>query len=74
MHKTGSTWLQRCLQAQASGLRGIRVLFPAAGLAGPTFVPVRPGGFPGHLGLMQAVYDDDDAPWPPRLPHRAATR
>ncbi len=64
MHKTGSTYLQRAALERRSGMLAEGVLFPRAGLAAPGFRAVRADGFPGHLGLLAAVRnDDDDAPW-----------
>jgi glycosyltransferase involved in cell wall biosynthesis len=63
MHKTGSTFLQRGLQALRHDLRMAGVLFPDTGLAPPDWPAVRPDGFPGHLGLLSAVRRNDGAVW-----------
>jgi hypothetical protein len=64
MHKTGSTYLQRAALERRSEMLAEGVLFPRAGLAAPGFRAVRQDGFPGHLGLLAAVRnDDEDAPW-----------
>ncbi len=63
LHKTASTWLQRQLLDQAPALRARGILVPQAGLPGPEFRPVRPGGFPGHQGLLAALRRGDEAPW-----------
>jgi hypothetical protein len=63
LHKTASTWLQRQLLDQAPTLRARGILVPQAGLPGPDFRPVRPGGFPGHQGLLAALRRGDEAPW-----------
>ena len=63
MHKTGSTYLQRCLLQSADTLRAAGVLFPKTGLAGPEFYAVRPEGFPGHIGLLTAVRRGHAGSW-----------
>ncbi|MDP4031539.1 MAG: glycosyltransferase family 2 protein [Pseudorhodobacter sp.] len=63
MHKTGSTYLQRCLAAGAEAMRAAGVLYPQTGLAAAPFVAVRPGGFPGHLGLLTAALRGRGGPW-----------
>lgn len=63
LHKTASTWLQRQLLDQAPVLRARGILVPQAGLPGPGFRPVRPGGFPGHQELLSALRRGDEAPW-----------
>jgi len=63
MHKTGSTYLQQCLASGADEMRAAGVLYPQSGLAVTPFVAVRPGGFPGHLGLLTAMLRGRDGPW-----------
>ncbi|MDP2738403.1 MAG: glycosyltransferase family 2 protein [Pseudorhodobacter sp.] len=63
MHKTGSTYLQHCLASEAEAMRAAGVLYPQTGLAAAPFVAVRPGGFPGHLGLLTAAMRGRDGPW-----------
>lgn len=63
MHKTGSTYLQRCLTHAAADLHKAGVLFPGTGLAGDEFYSVRPDGFPGHIGLLNAARRGMPGPW-----------
>jgi len=63
MHKTGSTYLQHCLASEAEAMRAAGVLYPQTGLAAAPFVAVRPGGYPGHLGLLMAALHGRSEPW-----------
>lgn len=63
LHKTASTWLQRQFLEQRAALAGQGVLVPQTGLPDDAFRAVRPGGFPGHQGLLSALRRGDEAPW-----------
>jgi hypothetical protein len=63
LHKTASTWLQRQFLDQSAALAAQGVLVPLAGLPDAAFRAVRPGGFPGHQGLLSALRRGDEAPW-----------
>ena len=63
LHKTASTWLQRQLIDQREALATQGVLVPTTGLPDAAFRPVRPGGFPGHQGLLSALRRGDETPW-----------
>jgi hypothetical protein len=63
LHKTASTWLQRQFLDQRAALDAQGVLVPLTGLPDAGFRAVRPGGFPGHQGLMSALRRGDEAPW-----------
>lgn len=60
MHKTGSTWLQRQFLARRAGLEQAGILLPRTGLAPEQADTVRPGGFPGHQGLLTALREGDE--------------
>ena len=57
MHKTGTTFVQRQLQAHAAALAGRGVQVPLAGLGDGGEAGSRPDGFSGHQGLLRALRD-----------------
>ncbi|MDP2086502.1 MAG: glycosyltransferase family 2 protein [Gemmobacter sp.] len=60
-HKTGTTFVQGNLRQTRSDLVKRGILFPETGDMAEDFDPVRPGGSPGHQGLLNAVMAGDDA-------------
>ncbi|SIN98657.1 glycosyltransferase family 2 protein [Vannielia litorea] len=63
LHKTGTTFLQHALLSRRDALARARVLLPDTGLAQPDAARPRPGGFPGHQGLLAAHRAGDDTTW-----------
>lgn len=63
LHKTGTTFLQHALLSRRTALEKARVFLPETGLAEPDAARPRPGGFPGHQGLLAAHRQGDDALW-----------
>ncbi len=63
LHKTGTTFLQHALLSRREALAEAGVLLPETGLAEPDAARPRPGGFPGHQGLLAAHRAGDDNTW-----------
>lgn len=63
LHKTGTTFLQHALLSRRAALARAGVLLPETGLAEPDAARPRPGGFPGHQGLLAAHRKGDEALW-----------
>ncbi|MCO6381704.1 glycosyltransferase family 2 protein [Oceanicola sp. 502str15] len=63
LHKTGTTFLQHALLSRREALARAGVLLPETGLAEPDAARPRPGGFPGHQGLLAAHRSGDAATW-----------
>jgi hypothetical protein len=63
LHKTGTTYAQHILQAHRERLRMNGICLPQTGLTMPGETGPKAGGFSGHLGLLRAMREGDDATW-----------